>query len=80
MNRFYEDFKLQEDKIEPHDEYLEAPLDKMKLESGRYFWTIFTEIFVKVTVTTVEEDLARSGKRLQSKCVTPFLRNYAPWM
>ena len=33
---------------------------------------------MKAAVTNVEEDLARSGKRLLSKCVTPISRNYAP--
>ena len=32
-----------------------------------------------VAVTNIEEYLARIGKRLPSKCVTPLLINYAPW-
>ena len=35
------------------------------------------EQYVKAVVTNVEEDLARSGKRLPSKCVTPLSINYA---
>ena len=38
------------------------------------------EKYVKAVVTNVEEDLSRSGKRFPSKCVTPFSRNYAPWL
>ena len=52
----------------------------MKLESGNYCWTMPPEQYVKAAVTNVEEDFARSGKRLPSKCVTPLLRNYAPWL
>jgi hypothetical protein len=36
------------------------------------------EQYVKAAVTNVEEDLAKHGKRLPSKCVTPFSCNYAP--
>ena len=35
---------------------------------------------MKAVVTNVEEDLARSGKRLPSKCVMPILNNYATWL
>ena len=52
----------------------------MKLESGKYYWTISPEQYVKAAVTNVEEDLARSGKRFPSKCVTPLSSNYAPWL
>jgi hypothetical protein len=35
---------------------------------------------VKAAVSNVEEDLAKNGKRLPSKCVTPFSSNHAPWL
>ena len=35
---------------------------------------------MKAAVTTVEEDLARNGEKLLSKCVTLLSRNYAPWI
>ena len=38
------------------------------------------EKYVKTVVTNVKEDLDRSGKRFPLKCVTPLLRNYAPWL
>jgi hypothetical protein len=38
------------------------------------------EQYVKVAVTNVNEDLAKHGKRLPSKCVTPFSCIYAPWL
>jgi hypothetical protein len=34
----------------------------------------------KAAVTNVEEDLAKHGKRLPSKHVTPLSCNYAPWL
>jgi hypothetical protein len=80
MRRIQSDFKLKDDKIEPPDMYLGASLDKMRLESGKYCWTMSPEKYVKAAVTNVEEELAKRGKRLPSKCVTPFSSGYAPWL
>jgi hypothetical protein len=80
MKRIQEDFKLKDDKIAEPDVYLGATLSKMKLESGKQCWTMSPEQYVKAAVTNVEEDLAKNGKRLPSKCVTPFSSNYAPWL
>ena len=41
---------------------------------------MLTKKYVKEVVTNVEEDLNINGKRLKSKCFTPLLRNYAPWI
>ena len=38
------------------------------------------EQYVKAVVINVEEDLARSGKRLPSKCATPLSSNYASYL
>ena len=51
----------------------------MKFESGKYFWTMYTEQYLKAAVKIFEEDLARSGNRFPLKYVTPLLINYAPW-
>ena len=75
-----EHFKPKYYKIEPPDVYIGAKIAKMKLESGEYCWTIFPEQYVKAAVKNVVEDLARSGKRLPPKCVTPISTNYAPWL
>ena len=80
MEGVYEDFNLKDNKIEPPDVYLGATLAKMKLDSGKYCWTMSPEQYVKAAITNVEEDLARSGKRFLSKFVTPLLSNYAPWL
>ena len=80
MKRLQEDFNIKEDKIEPPDVYIGATLDNMKLESGKYCWTMLPEQFVKAAVTNVEKHLGRSGKILTSKCVTPLSSNYAPWL
>ena len=79
MKRIQEYFKLKDDKIEPPDVCLGTTLAKMKLERDKYCWTMSPEQYVKAAVRNVEEDLTRSGNRLPSKCVTPLLRNYAPW-
>ena len=57
MKRIQEDFKLKDNKIEPPDLYLRATLAEMKLESGKYYWTILPEQYVKAAVTNVEKDL-----------------------
>ena len=72
MKRIQEDFKIKDDKIEPPGVYIGVTLAKMKLESGKYCWTISPEKYVKVTVTNVDKDLDRSGKRFPSECVTPL--------
>ena len=80
MKNIQEDFKLKDDNIEPPDVYLGATIAKMKLESGNYCWIMSPEQYVKLAVTSVEEDLARSGKRFPSKYVMPLSSNYAPWL
>ena len=62
IKRIQEYFKLKEENIEPPDTYIGATLDTMKLDSGKYCWTMSPEQYVKAVVTNVEEDLARSGK------------------
>jgi hypothetical protein len=71
---------LKDDKIAEPDVYLGAMIAKMSLDNGETCWTMSPEQYVKAAVTNVEEDLAKHGKRLPSKCVTPFSCNYAPWL
>ena len=77
MKSIREYFNLKDNKIEPPDVYLGATLAKMMLKSGKYCCTMPPEQYVKVAVTTVEKDLARSGKRFLANCVTPLSSNYA---
>jgi hypothetical protein len=80
MKRIQADFKLKDDKIEEPDVYLGATLAKMTLADGTTCWSMSPEQYCKAAVSNVEEDLAKSGKRLPSKCVTPFSSKYAPWL
>jgi hypothetical protein len=80
MRRIQVDFKLKDDKIAEPDVYLGATISKMTLSDGKVCWTMPPEQYVKAAVNKVEEDLAKHGKRLPSKCVTPFSCNYAPWL
>jgi hypothetical protein len=80
MKRIQNDFKLKDDKMEPPDVYLGATIAKMTLADSKTCWTMSPEQYVKAAVSNVEEDLAKHGRRLPSKCVTPFLSNYAPWL
>ena len=66
--------------IKPPDVYIGARISNIKRDSGRYFWTILLEQYVKAAVINVEKDIARSGKRFPSRCVTPLLSNFAPWL
>jgi hypothetical protein len=80
MKRIQEDFKLKDNKIAEPDVYLGASLAKMTLENGKTCWMMSPELYVKATVTNDEESLAKDGKRLESRCVTPFSSKYAPWL
>jgi hypothetical protein len=80
MRRIQEDFKLKDDKIAEPYVYLGATIVKMSLNSSKTCWTMLPEQYVKAVVTNVKEDLAKHGKRLPSKCVTPFSCNYASWL
>jgi hypothetical protein len=80
MDRIQEDFKPKDDKIAEPEVYLGATLSKMSLDNGRSCWSMSPEPYVRLAVANVEEDLAKSGRRLPAKCVTPFASKYAPWL
>ena len=80
MKRIQEDFNIKDDRIETPEVYLGESITDIKLESGKYCWTMSPEKYVKAAVTNVEEDLSRNGKRFPSKFVTPISSNYAPWL
>ena len=80
MKEIQDVFKLKDDKIEPPDVYLGATIARMTLADGNTCWTMSPEQYVKSAVNNVEEELAKIGKRLPSKCVTPFSSGYAPWL
>jgi hypothetical protein len=77
MLRIQEDFKLKDDKIAKPYVYLGATIANMSLDNGKTCWTMSPEQYAKAAITN---DLAKHGKRLPSKCVTPFSCNYAPWL
>ena len=67
MKRIQEDFKLNDDKIEPPDLYLGARPSKMNLYDCKYYWIMSPEQNAKEEVTDLEVDLSRSGKRFPLK-------------
>jgi hypothetical protein len=79
MKRIQDDFKIKEDKMESPNVYLGATIAKMTLADGEACWTMSPELCAKAAVANVQEDLAKQGRRLPPKCVTPFSSNYAPW-
>jgi hypothetical protein len=63
---------LKEDKITELDVHMGAMVGKVSLNNGKTCSTMSPEQYVKAAVTNAEKDLAKHGKRLPSKCVTPF--------
>ncbi len=71
-------FKLKDDKIEEPENYLGAVLAKMTMSDGSECWTMSSEKYCKAAVTNVEEKLAKSGRRLPTKCGAPLTSGYKP--
>jgi hypothetical protein len=71
-------FKLKDDKIEEPENYLGAVLAKMTMNDGSECWTMSSEKYCKAAVTNVEEKLAKSGRRLPTKCGAPLTSGYKP--
>jgi hypothetical protein len=72
MQRIQEDFKLKDYKIAEPDVYLGGTIAKMSLDNCKTCWTMLPKQYGKAAVANAKEDLAKHGKRLPSKCVTPF--------
>ena len=73
-------FKLKDDKIAEPEDYLGASLAKMTMSDGSECWSMSSEKYVKAAVANVEEKLAKSEKRLPSRCNTPLKSGYRPEM
>ena len=71
-------FKLKGDKIEEPTDYLGAGLSKMMMNDGQECWSMSSEKYVRAAVANVEEQLAKSGRRLPSKCGAPLTSGYKP--
>ena len=71
-------FKLKGDKAELPDMYLGGGLSIVETASGTKCWTMSSEKYIKTAVTNVEENLAKTGLRLPTKCTTPIASGYHP--
>lgn len=78
MSGIQSNFKLKDDKIVEPDMYLGAQLSKMVTAEGVECWTASSEKYCRASVENVQATLARHGKRLPSKCVTPLKSGYRP--
>ena len=78
MHSVQETFKLKDNKIAEPKVYLGASLSKMKTKDGGECWTMSSDIYCQAAVKTIEETLAKEGKRLPSKCYNPIMANYKP--
>ena len=54
MKKIQKAFNIKDDKKEPPDIYLGVTLSKMKLDNGKYCWTMLPEQYLKAAVTNVE--------------------------
>ena len=71
-------FKLKGDKADVHDVYLYASIQKVETVYGTECWMMSVEKYVKSAVENVELKLARSNRRLTSRCDTPMATTYHP--
>ena len=60
--------------------YLGVTIYKMRLKGGNMLWKMLSYQYVKSAVTNVEDILARNGRMLPSKCVTPLSSKYSTWL
>ena len=73
-------FKLKDDKIAEHEDYLGASLAQMMMSDGSNCWSMSSEKYVKAAVANVEEKLSKSEKRFPGRCNTPLKPGYRPEM
>ena len=71
-------FKLKGDKAEVPNVHLGGSTGKATTGDGTECWTLSSEKCVKMAVSNVEESLAREGKKLPSKCLTPMVSRCHP--
>jgi hypothetical protein len=70
-------FKWKGDAVAPPETYLGAKLAKKEL-NGKDVWTMTSVEYVKAAVDSVEEKLAKEGRKLPSKAKTPTSTSVAP--
>ena len=73
-------FTFKDNKIHEPTDYLGAQLSKMKDKFGNEFWTMSSSKYCKADIKNVEERLALARNRLPTKCKTPMVTRYAPYM
>ena len=72
MNDIRKQFTLKNDKAEEPDGYLGAELAQMTTDNGTVCWTMGSTKYVKASVMNVEATLDKEGRRLPTKCFTPY--------
>ena len=71
-------FKLKGNKAERPKMYLGCTLGTKKTNSGSMCWTLSSEDYIKQSISTIENKLAKSKRTLPKKCITPFSSGYHP--
>ena len=71
-------FKLKDDKAGEPESYLGANIGKMLTASQQECWTILSNKYEKSAIKNVEQRLAKEGRKLPTKCITPFSSGYKP--
>ena len=64
MKRIQVNYKLKDDKIEEHEMYLSADLNKIPNINNDECWTMLSDKYYLVAVTNVEKILKKDGLQL----------------
>ena len=70
-------YKLKDDKIEPHDDYLGAQLGTMEVK-GHHGWFMSLEKYINSAIQNINNTLQKAVQHLPLKCKTPLAHGYHP--
>ena len=73
-------FRLKEDSLRPPNRYLGAGIKIFTDAHGYECWAMSSDDYVKVSVESVERELATQGKKLRGKANRPYDQKYRPEM
>ena len=73
-------FRLKEDSLRPPNRYLGAGIKIFTDSQGRECWALSSDDYVRVSVESVERELAEQGRKLRGKANRPYDQKYRPEM
>ena len=78
MKSIQSKFRLKNDSMEKPEVYLGADMSEMDNEHGDSCWAMSSDKYCRAMVKNIEDDLAKKGLRLPSKCRLPLANGYKP--